>query len=138
MEWTYCEDFFPAGDAAIGGKTQQPFHENENPRSRMLGRNAAELEIAALRAVRVAGEPSRNTPSVKPQFTTSTAPGAQPAPRAEEIPQSGPVGAKTIGTAATRTNHSANSFLGRASIAKGDSGQKRPRRGLGFNPAGVK
>jgi hypothetical protein len=100
-----AEEPFPAGVAAVGRESQQSFGENQGAVVNTFSRNAIEVEISALGAMRQVDEAQRHTPRIKAQFARLAAPRTASRQREEKISGSGTMGAETFGAAALWANH---------------------------------
>lgn len=111
LGWKYrpkrpdAEKSLAAGIAAVGRESQQPFDQKQSTVVNALSRNAVEIEVAALGAMRQMKEAQRHSPRIKAQFACLAAPGTASRQCEKEVSGSGTVGAETFGAAALRANH---------------------------------
>jgi hypothetical protein len=100
-----AEKAVAAGIATIGRKTQPAFHKDESAGFDAFAGDMLEIEIAAAGAVREALQNGSDTPGMKSPFAAMATPRAQTGRCECEIENSVAVRAKTIVTAALRTDH---------------------------------
>jgi hypothetical protein len=100
-----AEEAMAAGIAAIGRKTQPALHKDQSAGFDAFAGDMLEIEIAAAGTVREAFEDSGDSPGLKSPLAAVAPPRAQAGSSECEVENSVAVRAKTIVTAALRTDH---------------------------------
>jgi len=84
-ETEHTEKALPAGVAAIGGKPEESFQENQCARFYAFTRDALEIEIPALGTVGIARKRKRHASGMESPFAGVAAPRSHPGQRCHEI-----------------------------------------------------
>jgi hypothetical protein len=117
-----AEESFPARRAAVCRKRKQPLQPQERSLLHAGPRNRLQIEVPAVRAMRIKGMPDRNAPGVKPAVARPAPPGAQLRQRQEPIKHTLPARTKALVAPATRADQR------RRPLAAGDGGYFKPRK----------
>jgi hypothetical protein len=105
LEWPDAKESLAAGIAAVSRESQQTLGEEKGTFLHSFARNAVQVEVPALRAMRQVEIVQRHAPRVKADFASFAAPGTAACQGKEKISEAGAVRTETFRAAALRTNH---------------------------------